>query len=98
MLSQAAEKKREKRRHAKKKKVEEKTRQEEEEVQRNQRVAVAELSEREKRALAAEKRLALQFSQDSTVQRYLTRWIQHTHLLTLSLSTELGHAAGVGVA
>ena len=75
---QAAEKKREKRRHTKKKKAEEKNRREEEEVQRNQKVAVAELSEREKRALAAEKRLAHQFSQDSSVQRYLTIWIQHT--------------------
>lgn len=68
-------------------------------MHRNQRMAVVELSEREKRALAAEKRLALQFSQDSSVQRYTTGGTQHTasHIAG-SPSTELGLAAGVGVA
>ena len=38
---------------------------------RRQREASGGLSEREKRALAAEKRLALQNSTDSSVERYL---------------------------
>lgn len=44
-------------------------RQEEEEVAKKQGEAVLGLSEREKRALAAEKRLALQNSSDSSVKR-----------------------------
>lgn len=97
MLWQAAEKRREKKRITKKKKLKEKTQREEEEVEKKQRVAVSELSEREKRAMAAEKRLALQFSQDSSVQRYMARCLQHAHILHFS-PIELGLAAGVGVA
>lgn len=94
---QAAEKKREKKRNTKKKKLKEKTQREEEEVERKQRVVVTELSEREKRALAAEKRLAVQFSQDSSVHRYIAGFILHTLILHFS-PIEQGLAAGVGVA
>ncbi|CAI7990450.1 hypothetical protein GBAR_LOCUS491 [Geodia barretti] len=65
----AAEKKREKKKQAKKKKSEEKVREEEAVVARRQGETVQGLSEREKRALAAERRLAAHNSADSSVQR-----------------------------
>lgn len=51
--------------------MEEKAQREEEEVVRKQTEAAGELSEREKRALAAEKRLAIQNISDSSIQRYM---------------------------
>ena len=98
---QAAEKKREKKRHAKKKQLEEKARREEEEVVRRQVASVAVLTEREKRALAAEGRLALQHTQDRSVQRWMcTLALRCLALIPLppSLSAELGYVTIVGVA
>ena len=69
VVFQAADKKREKKRQARKKKAGESERREEEEVVRRQGEAVRWLSEREKRALAAERRLAVQHFTDSSVQR-----------------------------
>lgn len=68
-----AEKRREKKRAKKKKEKEEKAGREEEKVMEEQKRTASGVSEREKRALAAERRLAQQVPQDSAVQRY-----QHT--------------------
>ena len=104
---QAALKKKEQKRHAKKKRAQEKSQREEEVVVRRQGAAVEGLSDREKRALAAEKRLALKNINDSSIQRYIqwnsskqdlyvrpdliTLWTQHVP------SVELVCAAVVGV-
>lgn len=64
-----AERRREKKRAKKQKEKEQKVEREEKKVVEEQKRAVAGVSEREKRALAAERRLAQQLPQDSMVQR-----------------------------
>ena len=91
-----AERRREKKRHSRQKQREERAGREEEEVQEKQTMAMAGMSEREKRAMAAEKRMAQRMAHDSSVQRYCRLYL-HSLVISICSSTELEFVPVVGV-
>ena len=94
-----AEKRREKKRHSRQKQREEKDGREEEKVQEKQAMAMAGMSEREKRAMAAEKRMAQRMAHDSSVQRYCRLYLYDygDFICSICSSTELEFVPVVGV-